>query len=54
MFIVVLVGALLSGAVLMAKPDSRALMRAYGFVPGETTESDCVAKLFEMYQALTK
>jgi hypothetical protein len=34
--------------------NDRAVMRAYGFVPGETTESDCVAHLFEMYQSLTK
>jgi hypothetical protein len=34
--------------------NDRAVMRAYGFVPGETTESDCVARLFEIYQSLTK
>ena len=34
--------------------NDRAVMRAYGFIPGETTESDCVAHLFEMYQLLTK
>ena len=34
--------------------NDRAVMQAYGFTPGKTTESDCVAKLFEMYQALTK
>ena len=34
--------------------NDRAVMLAYGFVPGKTSESDCVAKLFEMYQALTK
>jgi len=34
--------------------NDRAVMRAYGFIPGETTESDCVAHLFEMYQSLTK
>ena len=34
--------------------NDRAVMQAYGFVPGKTTESDCVARLFEMYQALTK
>lgn len=32
--------------------DDRAVMAAYGFTPGKTTESDCVAKLFEMYQEL--
>ena len=34
--------------------NDRAVMRAYGFTPGQTTESECVAHLFEMYQALTK
>ena len=34
--------------------NDRAVMRAYGFIPGETTESDCVAHLFEMYQSLTR
>ncbi len=34
--------------------NDRAVMRAYGFTPGQTTESECVARLFEMYQALTK
>jgi len=34
--------------------NDRAVMAAYGFVPGKTTESECVAKLFEMYQELTK
>ena len=34
--------------------NDRAVMQAYGFVPGKTSESECVAKLFEMYQALTK
>ena len=34
--------------------NDRAVMSAYGFTPGKTTESDCVAKLFEMYQDLTK
>ena len=34
--------------------NDRAVMLAYGFTPGKTTESDCVARLFEMYQALTK
>lgn len=33
--------------------NDRAVMRAYGFTPGQTTESECVAKLFEMYQTLT-
>ena len=33
--------------------NDRAVMRAYGFTPGQTTESECVAKLFEMYHALT-
>ena len=32
--------------------NDRAVMAAYGFTPGKTTESDCVAKLFEMYQEL--
>ncbi len=34
--------------------NDRAVMQAYGFTPGKTSESECVAKLFEMYQALTK
>ena len=34
--------------------NDRAVMLAYGFTPGKTTESDCVARLFEMYQQLTK
>ena len=34
--------------------NDRAVMQAYGFTPGKTTESECVARLFEMYQALTK
>ena len=34
--------------------NDRAVMQAYGFVPGKTTESECVAKLFERYQKLTK
>lgn len=34
--------------------NDRAVMAAYGFTPGKTTESECVAKLFEMYQELTK
>ncbi len=33
--------------------NDRAVMAAYGFST-KTTESECVAKLFEMYQALTK
>ncbi len=34
--------------------NDRAVMAAYGFTPGKTSESECVARLFEMYQALTK
>ena len=34
--------------------NDRAVMQAYGLTPGKTTESDCVAELFKMYQALTK
>ena len=34
--------------------NDKAVMQAYGFIPGKTSESDCVAKLFEMYQELTK
>ena len=34
--------------------NDRAVMQAYGMIPGKTTESDCVAELFKMYQALTK
>lgn len=34
--------------------NDRAVMAAYGFTPGKTTESECVARLFEMYQDLTK
>ena len=34
--------------------NDRAVMRAYGFVPGKTSEAECVAKLFEMYQELTR
>ncbi len=34
--------------------NDRAVMRAYGFTPGQTTESECVAELFKMYQSLTK
>lgn len=33
--------------------NDRAVMQAYGFTPGKTTESECVARLFEMYQELT-
>ena len=32
--------------------NDRAVMQAYGFIPGKTTESECVAKLFELYQEL--
>ena len=34
--------------------NDRAVMAAYGFKPGQTTESECVAELFKMYQNLTK
>ena len=34
--------------------NDRAVMVAYGFKPGQTTESDCVAELFRMYQEMTK
>ncbi len=34
--------------------NDRAVMQAYGMIPGKTTESGCVAELFKMYQALTK
>jgi type I restriction-modification system DNA methylase subunit len=34
--------------------NDRAVMAAYGFTPGQTTESECVAKLFELYKELTK
>jgi hypothetical protein len=34
--------------------NDRAVMQAYGFTPGKTSESECVARLFEMYQELTK
>jgi type I restriction-modification system DNA methylase subunit len=34
--------------------NDKAVMAAYGFTPGKTTEPECVAKLFEMYQELTK
>ena len=36
------------------RDNDRAVMAAYGFTPGKTTESECVANLFEMYQDLTK
>lgn len=32
--------------------NDRAVMRAYGFKPGEMTESSCVAELMRMYQKL--
>lgn len=34
--------------------NDRAVMQAYGMIPGKTSESECVAKLFKMYQELTK
>ena len=34
--------------------NDRAVMAAYGFPVKGSTESDCVARLFEMYQGLTK
>lgn len=34
--------------------NDRAVMEAYGFDVKTTSESSCVAKLFELYQALTK
>ena len=35
--------------------NDRAVMEAYGFpTSGDFTESDCVARLFEMYKQLTK
>ena len=34
--------------------NDRAVMQAYGMIPGKTTESGCVAELFKMYQELTK
>ena len=34
--------------------NDRAVMRAYGFTPGQTSESECVAELFKLYQLLTK
>ena len=33
--------------------NDRAVMAAYGFPVKGFTESDCVARLFEMYQGLT-
>lgn len=33
--------------------NDRAVMEAYGFVVKTTTESSCVAHLFELYQSLT-
>ena len=34
--------------------NDKAVMQAYGFIPGKTSESDCVAELFKLYQELTK
>lgn len=34
--------------------NDRAVMRAYGFKPGEMTEGSCVAELMRMYQKLIK
>ena len=34
--------------------NDRAVMEAYGFVVKDTTESSCVARLFELYQELAK
>ena len=34
--------------------NDRAVMQAYGMIPGKTSESECVAELFKMYQELTK
>ncbi len=34
--------------------NDRAVMQAYGLIPGKTTESECVAELFKMYQEMTK
>lgn len=34
--------------------NDRAVMQAYGMIPGKTTESDCVAELFRLYKELTK
>ena len=33
--------------------NDRAVMSAYGFVPGKTSESECVARLFDLYRQLT-
>lgn len=33
--------------------NDRAVMQAYGFPVGGMTESQCVAELMKMYQALT-
>ncbi len=33
--------------------NDRAVMQAYGFLVGDTTESKCVAELMMMYQKLT-
>jgi hypothetical protein len=33
--------------------NDRAVMFAYGFVPGKTSESGCVARLFDLYRQLT-
>ena len=33
--------------------NDRAVMQAYGMTPGKTSESECVAELFKMYQELT-
>ena len=34
--------------------NDRAVMQAYGMIPGKTTESDCVAELFRLYKELTQ
>ena len=34
--------------------NDRAVMAAYCFTPGKTSESECVAELFKMYQEMTK
>ena len=36
------------------RENDRAVMLAYGFTPGKTSESDAVAALFQRYQQLTK
>ena len=33
--------------------NDRAVMQAYGMIPGKTTESECVAELFRLYKELT-